>query len=67
MYAGLGTSAALPMIHVAIYELFFSQEKYSSSMSFIFMMGVSYLVGLYIYTVRWPEKHKPGIINTYIL
>lgn len=65
MYGGLGIGAAIPIIHLILYESFFKDPKdmYSTVPSVIYYLlaGISYLGGLYIYTFRFPERLKPGI------
>ena len=63
MYGSLGIFAGLPLIHLFIQEAFSAtDDEYSSvtGLFFYLLMGASYLTGLAIYTVKCPEKYKPG-------
>jgi len=64
MYGGLGIGAAIPIVHLILYESYFKDpsDMYSTGPSVIYyvLVGVFYLGGLYIYTVRAPERFKPG-------
>lgn len=63
MYGSLGVLSAIPMIHLTIKEVFISDgDNYSMANSLIYytLMGVIYLVGLFVYSKRCPEKYKPG-------
>lgn len=63
MYAILGIFSALPLFHLAIYEAFFhTVDSYSTapSMFYYTVMGICYLGGLYIFTIKWPETRDPG-------
>jgi len=66
MFAALGIGAAIPIIHLALYEGFFKDptDLFSTAPSVIYYLlaGVSYLSGLYLYTSRFPECMRPGII-----
>ncbi|EGR33039.1 hypothetical protein IMG5_063250 [Ichthyophthirius multifiliis] len=63
MYASLGIFAAVPMLHLCIYEYMgHSNDSFLiiNSVPYYLLMGVCYLGGLTIYAKRCPEKYKPG-------
>jgi len=56
----------IPITHLLINDFFFSEGdnfSFTNSLHYYLLLGVSYLVGLYIYTVRCPERHYPGKFN----
>ena len=70
MYLGFGLIAALPLFHLAINEMFFhSSNKYSSLNAFWYyiFMGISYILGLYIYLIKFPEKARPGKFDIWVI
>lgn len=66
-YGGFGVSLAIPMTHAFINEVVFN--NYGDTFTMITSLddyiccGIAYLFGLYVYTVRCPERHKPGNYN----
>lgn len=67
MFAGYGLSMTIPLTHCLINEFVYDNYgdtfRFSGSLPYYILLGVSYLGGLYIYTVRCPERHNPGKYN----
>lgn len=57
LYGGFGVFNIIPMSHLLINDFFFDNfgdtYSFSPSLPYYFMIGVSYLTGLYVYTVRY--------------
>jgi len=68
MYGGVGIFEILPGIHL-LYNEFFNKIhdnfSISSSLIYYFLLGACYLTGLFIQTVRLPEKYHPGRYDIY--
>ena len=66
-YGGFGVSLVIPLSHAFINEYFYHNYGDSftmaSSIPEYLLVGSSYLFGLYVYTVRCPERHYPGRFN----
>ena len=66
-YGGFGVSLVIPLSHAMINEIVYNNygDNFSmvASLEEYIAVGISYLGGLYIYTVRCPERHKPGNYN----
>ena len=64
---GLGMSALIPIIHMVINEAIFDNFgdpfTIKTSLPFYSLMVGVYVLGLYVYTVRCPERHYPGRFN----
>ena len=55
IYGGFGLFNIFPISHLLINDFFFNQNdgfSFFSSLPYYIMIGVSYLFGLYIYTIR---------------
>ena len=67
MFGGYGLSMMIPLSHCLINEIVYDNYgdpfQFSGSFPYYILLGVSYLSGLYIYTVRCPERHNPGKYN----
>ena len=67
LFGGFGSSLAIPVGHMIINDLLYDNYgdpfKFMSSLPYYLLMGASYLGGLYIYVMRWPEKNHPGKYN----
>ena len=67
MFGGFGIAEGIPLVHMLINEFVYDNygDTFEFSPSFIFYVGLgaSYLGGLYIYTVRCPERSNPGKYN----
>lgn len=66
-YGGFGVSLVIPLSHSFINEYFYHNYgdpfTMASSIPEYLLVGFSYLFGLYVYTVRCPERHYPGRFN----
>ena len=66
-YGGFGVSLTIPLGHAIINEVFYDNygDPFSiqGSIGYYLLCGFFYLFGLYIYTVRCPERHNPGKYN----
>lgn len=66
-YGGFGVSLVIPIIHMLLNE--FVYGNYGDPFSFALsvpdyaLVGFCYLMGLYVYTVRCPERFHPGKYN----
>lgn len=68
MFACLGFTSAIPLVHFAITDTGLAGYSFQSQFPYYAAMAASYLyfifnyirIGLYIYSVRFPEKHLPG-------
>jgi adiponectin receptor len=67
MFGGYGVSLLVPISHLVINELIYDNYgdpyQFSISLPYYFLLGVCYLGGLYVYTVRCPERYNPGRYN----
>lgn len=67
-YGGFGISLSIPLLHILINSIVFNNygDPFSNkdSVGYYLLCGFFYLFGLYIYTVRFPERNKPGKFNT---
>jgi len=67
LFAGFGLSMCIPLSHALTNELIYDNYgdtfEFSSSIPYYLLLGASYLGGLYIYTVRCPERNNPGKYN----
>lgn len=66
-YGGFGISLAIPLTHMIINEIAYDNygdpfSLYTSIIQYL-LVGASYLGGLYVYTVRCPERYHPGKYN----
>jgi predicted membrane channel-forming protein YqfA (hemolysin III family) len=55
IYGGFGLFNIIPITHLLINDFFFSEGdnfSFASSLHYYLLLGLSYLIGLYIYTVR---------------
>lgn len=66
-YGGFGVSLSIPLGHLMVNEVIFNNygDPFSmkSSIGYYLLCGFFYLFGLYVYTVRCPERHRPGRFN----
>jgi adiponectin receptor len=67
-YGGFAVSLAIPLGHGIVNEVIFNNygDSFSikSSMVYYVFGAISYIFGLYVYTVRCPERHyQPGKFN----
>jgi len=64
LFSALSVFAAVPLIHLAYYDIFDSSAigNYSmiNSIFYYILMSVCYLGGLIIFATRCPERYKPG-------
>ncbi|CAD8116129.1 unnamed protein product [Paramecium primaurelia] len=60
LFAGLGFTSAIPLIHFAIGDSCLEGYSFESQLPYYAAMAISYLSGLYIYNIRFPEKQIPG-------
>ena len=51
------------IINEVIYNNYGDNFEFLGSLPYYFLLGASYLGGLYIYTVRCPERNNPGKYN----
>jgi adiponectin receptor len=67
LFGGYGVSMMIPISHLIINEVIYDNYGdpyiFSVSLPYYLLLGVSYLSGLYIYTVRCPERYNPGKYN----
>lgn len=58
---------AIPPIHMIIneslYDNYGDSFTFITALPFLILLGASYLGGLYVYTVRCPERYHPGKYN----
>jgi len=73
MYFGLGTFAALPIIHLLIKEYLIQRSatqddtfSFVNSLGYYFLTVASYLLGLVIYLSKFPEKQRPGQFDIWV-
>jgi adiponectin receptor len=66
-FGGFGIALGIPLFHIALNEVIFDNYgdpfRISGSLPFHLVSGFAYLFGLYIYTVRCPERGRPGKFN----
>ncbi|CAD8171674.1 unnamed protein product [Paramecium octaurelia] len=60
LFAGLGVTSAIPFIHFAIDDAKLEGFSFATQCPYYVAMAIAYLSGLYIYNIRFPEKHVPG-------
>lgn len=67
LYATFGGSLTIPMCHLLLNELIYGNYgdsfEFSSATPYYLLLGVCYLVGLYIYVAQCPERNNPGKYN----
>jgi adiponectin receptor len=67
MYGSLGVGSAAPVLHLIYNETLIGPGTdylpFASSMAYYVAMGACYLVGLYLYINRLPEKFIPGKLD----
>ncbi|CAD8082604.1 unnamed protein product [Paramecium sonneborni] len=60
LFAGLGLVSSIPFIHFAIDDVNLEGFSFATQCPYYIAMAIAYLSGLYIYNIRFPEKHVPG-------
>ena len=64
LFAGFGISVFIPCTHMMINEFLYDNYgdnfKFGPALPYLILLGASYLGGLYVYTVRCPERYHPG-------
>ena len=67
LYGGFGLSLSIPLAHITINEVVYNNYgdsfQLTTSIPYYILLGASYLFGLYVYTVRCPERNRPGKFN----
>ena len=67
LFGGFGISVSIPCFHMLINEFLYDNYgdsfKFGPAFPYLILTGASYLGGLYIYTVRCPERYHPGKYN----
>jgi adiponectin receptor len=67
LFGGFGVSMIIPISHMLINEIIYDNYgdpfEFSTSLPYYLLLGASYLTGLYVYTVRCPERNNPGKYN----
>lgn len=67
LFAGFGLTNLVPISHLIINEVIYDNYgdsyQFLPSLPYLILLGASYLGGLYVYTVRCPERYNPGKYN----
>ena len=70
MYGGLGISSGIPMLHAFIQSLFSDSTNDFLPVNGVYLgliaMGATYLIGMYIYVDRFPEKYYPRVFDIWL-
>jgi len=62
VFIALGCSGIVPMVHI-IYINGLTVGSEQSSLGWLILMGVCYIVGALLYALRIPERFFPGKCN----
>lgn len=71
MYGSLGLFAGVPAVHLYIRQFYDIEDTdylpFKHSFIYYVLMGSSYIGGLVIYTLRIPERFKPGKFDLIVI
>jgi adiponectin receptor len=67
LFGTFGLSMLVPLSHLVINDVVYNNYgdpfSFTSSITYYVLLAFSYMLGLYIYTVRCPERNNPGKYN----